>query len=259
MATFVLVHGGWAGAWVWEKVVPLLEADGHRVAAPDLPAHGTDPTPAAEISLERYVDCVADVLDAQPEPVVLVGHSSGGVIVTQTAEARPAQIRQLVYTCAYLPADGQSLLDLGQTDPDQLILPNLEFAPDGVTATVRTEAIRDALFADCTSFDYERYLARIVPEPLAPAATPVKTTPERYGQVRRAYIECHRDRGISIDLQQRMHAVVPCDEVRSMDTGHMPMYAAPQDLAAHLVSLATGSPDRIRRSGQALGTEWSSE
>jgi pimeloyl-ACP methyl ester carboxylesterase len=254
MAVFVLVHGGWAGAWVWEEVAPLLAADGHRVAAPDLPAHGTDPTPAAEITLERYVGFVTDVLDAQPEPVILVGHSSGGVIVTQTAEARPTRIRQLVYTCAYLPTDGQSLLELGQSDPDQLILPNLEFSADGVTATVRTEAIRDALFADCTDADYERYLARAVPEPLAPAATPVKVTSERFGRVRRAYIECRHDRGISLDLQRRMHTAVPCEEVVTMETGHMPMYAAPEILAAHLVALARRDP-----AGQEVSTGRSGE
>jgi pimeloyl-ACP methyl ester carboxylesterase len=238
MATFVLIHGGWAGGWVWEKVVPLLEANGHRVVVPDLPGHGDDPTPAAEITLESYVGRVAEILDAQLEPVVLVGHSSGGVIITQAAEQCPARIRLLVYTCAYLPADGQSLLDLGQTDPDQLILPNLEFAPDGVTATVKADAVREALFADCADADYERFTARVRPEPLAPAATPVKVTPDGYGRVPRVYIECRRDRGISLGLQQRMHAATSCREVIAMDTGHMPMYAAPQALVNHLLALA---------------------
>jgi pimeloyl-ACP methyl ester carboxylesterase len=238
MATCMLVHGGWAGGWVWERVLPSLEADGHRVVAPDLPGHGEDPTPAAQITLDTYVVRVAEILDALPEPVVLVGHSSGGVIVTQAAEVMPERIRRLVYVSAYLPNDGESLLDLGQTDADQLILPNLEFAPDGVTATVKADAVRDALFADCTDEDYERYLARVKPEPLAVAGTPVKVTPERFGRVPRAYIECLRDRGISIGLQRRMHAALPCADVVSMETGHMPMYAAPETLAAHLVALA---------------------
>jgi pimeloyl-ACP methyl ester carboxylesterase len=238
MATFALIHGGWAGSWVWEEVVPLLTANGHHIVAPDLPAHGDDPTPASEITLDSYVRRVVGILDTQSEPVVLVGHSSGGVIITQAAEERPERIRRLVYACAYLPADGQSLLELGQTDPDQLILPNLEFSPEGVTAMVKEDAVRQALFADCADADYERYLARVKPEPLAPAATPVKTTPERYGNVPRAYIECQKDRGISIGLQRRMHAATPCQEVVSMDTGHMPMYAAPDELGGHLVALA---------------------
>jgi pimeloyl-ACP methyl ester carboxylesterase len=240
MAGFVLIHGGWAGGWVWEKVVPLLTGAGHRVTAPDLPAHGDDQTQATEITLDTYVDRVTEILDDQPEPVVLVGHSSGGVIITQAAERCPERIRRLVYTCAYLPADGQSLLDLGQSDPDQLILPNLVFSADGATAMVNPDAVRDALFADCSADDHERFNGRIRPEPLAVAATPVKTTPDRFGTVPRAYIECSHDRGISIGLQRRMCAATPCSPVIAMDTGHMPMYAAPDTLARHLVALASG-------------------
>jgi pimeloyl-ACP methyl ester carboxylesterase len=239
MAAFVLIHGGWVGGWVWEKIIPRLADAGHHAIAPDLPAHGDDPTPATEVTLDTYVDRVTDLLDSQPDPVVLVGHSSGGVIVTQAAEQRPERIRQLIYTCAYLPADGQSLLDLGQTDPDQLILPNLVFSAEGATATVNPDAVRDALFADCTEDDHRRFNTRIRPEPLAVAATPVKTTPDRFGTVPRAYIECSRDRGISVGLQRRMCAATPCNTIVTMDTGHMPMYAAPDILARHLVTLAS--------------------
>jgi pimeloyl-ACP methyl ester carboxylesterase len=251
MATFVLIHGGWAGGWVWENVVPRLEAHGHRVEAPDLPAHGDDATPASEVTLDSYVRRVVEIVDAQPEPVVLVGHSSGGVIITQAAEERPERIGVLVYTCAYLPAGGQTLLELGQTDPDQLILPNLEFAPDGATAMVREDAVRAALFADCSDADYERYTARITPEPLAAAATPVKVTSERYGSVPRAYVQCQDDRGISIGLQQRMCAATPCHDVVSLATGHMPMYAAPDALVAHLVAFAGTS---FEPGGASTGT-----
>ncbi|HEX6310790.1 MAG TPA: alpha/beta fold hydrolase [Acidimicrobiia bacterium] len=244
MAGFVLIHGGWAGGWVWEKVVPFLEANGHDVVAPDLPGHGDDTTAPDAITLDTYVERVAQLLDAQPEPAVLVGHSSGGVIITQAAEHRSERLQLLVYVCAYLPVEGQSLLDLGQADSDQLILPNLEFAPDGTTVSIKREAIHDALFADCPDSDYESFLARSRPEPLAVAGTPVSVTPRKYGGVPRAFIETQRDRGISIALQRRMHTATPCNPIVTMDTGHMPMYAAPDELAAHLSELATRATTR---------------
>src|SRR5688500_1551345 len=148
MTTFVLIHGGWAGGWTWERVAPLLEAAGHRAVAPDLPGHGSDRTPISEITLERYVDRVLEALDAAAEPVVLVGHSSGGVVITQAAERRPEKVRRLVYLCAYLPGDGQSLFDLGQADADGLILPNLVVSEDRSSARVKDEVLREALFAD---------------------------------------------------------------------------------------------------------------
>ncbi len=105
MSTFVLVHGGWSGGWTWEKVVPLLEEAGHQVEAPDLPGHGDDRTPIPQVSLQGYADRICRVLDAQPEPVVLVGHSSGGLVISQAAEQRPDKVKMLVYLAAFLLRD----------------------------------------------------------------------------------------------------------------------------------------------------------
>jgi pimeloyl-ACP methyl ester carboxylesterase len=256
-STFVLVHGGWAGGWYWEKVVPLLEGAGHRVVAPDLPAHGDDGTPLSEVSLGSYVQRVLEAVDAAREPVVLVGHSSGGAVVAQASELRPDGVVRAVYLCAYLPADGQSVLDLGSTDRDGLIVPNLVVADDGRTATVRGDVIREALFADCSEEDYCRAVARFVPEVLAPAATPVTLTFGGFGRVPRTYIECRHDRAISPDLQRWMYTRTPCEEVLTLDTGHSPMYAAPAALAACLGQVAAGArrPGLVPWRGTAVPTE----
>ena len=76
MSTFVLIHGARHGGWCWYKVVPLLEKRGHTVLAPDLPSHGRDKTSISDVSLQTYVDGVCQILDAQREPVILVGHST---------------------------------------------------------------------------------------------------------------------------------------------------------------------------------------
>ncbi len=73
MGRFVLVHGGFVGGWCWEKLVPLLQEAGHEVEAPDLPGSGDDRTPIPEVSLQSYADRISGVLDARPEPAVLVG------------------------------------------------------------------------------------------------------------------------------------------------------------------------------------------
>ena len=115
MSTYVLVHGSWHGGWCWDKVIPLLKARGHRVVAPDLPGHGRDKTPASDITLRAYADRVCDVLDAEAEPAILVGHSFGGLVITQAAEYRPEKIRTLVYLCAYLLRSGSSFDAVSRT------------------------------------------------------------------------------------------------------------------------------------------------
>ena len=102
MANFLLIHGACHGAGCWERVTPLLKAAGHSVVAPDLPGHGADTTRVSELSLKRYGEFVSE-LAASNGPVVLVGHSMAGAVISRAAEAVPDQIERLVYLTAYLP------------------------------------------------------------------------------------------------------------------------------------------------------------
>ena len=237
MGTFVLVHGGFVGGWCWEKLVPLLEEAGHRVEAPDLPGSGDDNTPIPQVSLQGYAERISEVLDAQPEQVVLVGQSSGGVAVSQAAEQSPDKIEMLVYVGAYLLRDGETLLSAGENDTESLVLANLVMSEDGSSATLQEDAIRESLLADCSDEDVERAKARFEPTALAPIATPVSLTEENYGRIPRVYIETLKDRAISPWLQKEMYERVPCQKVISMDTGHWPFYSAPEEMAGHLTSL----------------------
>ena len=238
MSTFVLVHGGWSGGWTWEKVVPLLEEAGHKVETPDLPGNGDDQTPIPEISLQSYADRLSEVLDAQPDPVVLVGHSSGGQAISQAAEQRPDKIGTLVYLAAFLLRDGESVFSVGENDTKSLIFPNLVMSEDGSSATIREDVIREALLADCSDEDVERAKSMFVPQALAPAATPVFLTDENFGRVPRAYIETLQDRAVSPSFQKEMYERVPCQKVISMNTSHSPFFSAPEELAGHLDVLA---------------------
>lgn len=234
MSTFVLIHGAWHGAWCWDKVKPLLERAGHRVVAPDLPGHGQDKLPTAQVTLQAYADRVCEVLDAEPEPVVLVGHSMGGAVITQTAEQRPGKIRRLVYVAGMLLQDGQAVMD--QRAPESLVAQNVQVSEDRVFTWVRPEALKPTFYADCPDADVERARALLVHQALAPIATPVHTTPGRFGRVPRVYIECLQDKAIPNFVQKRMFAALPCERVFSLDTSHSPFFSAPDALVAQLLS-----------------------
>ena len=103
MSHFVLVHGAWHGAWCWEQVVPRLGARGHSARAIDLPGHGQDPKPPGAVSFDDYMSRMGDVIEAAPEPPILVGHSLGGAVITGAADRWPERIGALVYLCAMLP------------------------------------------------------------------------------------------------------------------------------------------------------------
>jgi len=236
MASFVLVHGAWHGGWCWERVVPLLEAEGHRVDAVDLPGRGTNPAPPSGMTLDANARHVADRVRAAGEPVVLAGHSMGGISITQAAELVPEAVAALVYVTAFLPANGQSLVDLAANDPEALVERNV--VPDESTglATIREGAHRDTFYGECAPEDAAAATARLVPEALAVFVTPVSITEERAGSIRRVYVECVHDRAITIGKQREMVAARPCERVLSLDADHSPFLSCPEQLAAHLLS-----------------------
>ena len=238
MSTFVLIHGGWHGAWCWDRVAPLLEQDGHEVVRLDLPGHGEDRTPAVEVTLEGYTDRVVEALDALSEPAVLVGHSLGGVVISQAAERRPEKIEKLVYLCALLLPSGKSAIEASQEDAGSVILKNAEVEADLGRIILSEEGMREALYHDCPEEDFERARRLISPQPLAPLGTPVEVTEGNFGSVRRTYVHTTQDRVVSPAAQEKMYAELPCEKVVSMATGHLPFFAAPEELAGHLDSLA---------------------
>lgn len=235
--TFVLVHGTFFGGAGWGELVPLLEQAGHTVVAPDLPAHGDDQTPIVEVSLQAYVDRVLAVVDAAPTPTVLVGHSMGGIVISEVAEQRPDKIGTLVYLAAYLLADGQSLFDLGTTDADSQVGPRLVIDEANGVMTLPPADFAETFLHDVPAEAAERAVAQLRPEPLAPLATPIRTTPANFGRVRRLYVETLADRSVSPALQRRMYTAIPCERVLSLATGHCPFLADPEALAAHLLAM----------------------
>jgi pimeloyl-ACP methyl ester carboxylesterase len=237
VSTYVLIHGGMHGGWCWYKLVAALERRGHTVIAPDLPGNGHDKTPLAEVTLKTCTDSVCEILDAQKEPVILVGHSMGGATITQVAEYRPDRIRQLVYVSAVLPRNGEPMLMLMQQDTASAALGNIAVAADGNSLTIRESGVREAFYGDCSDEDIALARLSLCPQPLLPANTPVSTSAENFGRVPRVYIECLRDQAISPAMQKKMYTATPCQKIISMNTCHSPFLSAPEELAAHLASL----------------------
>ncbi len=113
MSTIVLVHGAWQSTGTWDLLTPLLEKRGHRVIAPVLTGLGTDQSHLSPgITLRKHIEDVSLELTKIPDPVILVGHSYAGMIISGVAEASPAQIRRLIFLDAFIPENGQSALEL---------------------------------------------------------------------------------------------------------------------------------------------------
>lgn len=270
MATFLLLHGSFHAAWNWHRVLPLLEAAGHRGIAIDLPGHGRDRTPPRRVTLDACVDRVLDALD---EPAILVAHSRNGIVISQAAERAPERVQGLAYLAAYLVPSGRAMIDYALLDPQSLVVQNLErpvaprvlamlrhpilgwLARRLLPASLQTHmlarhAFREALYHDCPDDITELANVLLEPEPHWAGFTRLRLTPQRYGTVPKVYIECLQDRAVTLDLQRRMQRDTPCDRVISLDSGHSPFFSQPAALVAALLDAfsadagATGRPAR---------------
>ena len=113
MATFVLVHGAWVGGWCWEKVIPFLEAAGHRVYTPTLTGlaeRASELSP--DVGLDTHIQDIVGLLEEMNlHGVILVGHSYGAMVITGVVDQVPERIAHLVYLDTFVPRDGESLAD----------------------------------------------------------------------------------------------------------------------------------------------------
>ena len=237
MATYVLVHGAWHGGWCWHRIVARLQRASHRVMAPDLLALGIDATPPGRVTLDRWAGQIATLIESAPEPVVLVGHSRGGIVLSAVAERIPERIRTLVYVTAFLLEDGISLREAAEQDSESLVPPAMMIAEDHLSATMRADAVRDSFYGRCSDDDVALAMSLLKPEPLAPLATPTRISAARFGGVPRMYVECSGDRAITHAAQRKMQAALPCRERITLDTDHSPFFSCPDELAGVLLGL----------------------
>jgi pimeloyl-ACP methyl ester carboxylesterase len=116
--TFLVCHGAWSAGWAWKKMHPLMQAAGHRLVTPTYTglgerAHLANP----EIDLNSHIEDMLNVIKYEDlRDIVLIGHSYGGMVATGVADRARDKVRQLIYIDAFVPGDGQSLLDLYEAD-----------------------------------------------------------------------------------------------------------------------------------------------
>ena len=233
---YVVVHGAWQGAADWDEVATQLRSKGATVTVVELPAHGVDQTPITDASFAAYTEKVEGVIDGMSGPVILVGHSFGGMVISAVAEARVAKIQKLIYVAAYVPKDGDSLLTLAQTDADShLAPPTLVVDQSAGTADVAADKRQDVFCAECTPSELAGLNARYRTEPLAPLATPVHLTAENWGRVPKYYVYTKNDHAVSYSLQRSMTANSPFVATAALDTGHLPFVSNPALMVSTLL------------------------
>jgi pimeloyl-ACP methyl ester carboxylesterase len=231
--TLLAVHGAWSAAWAWKKVRAPLRARGIDLVAPTLTglgerAHLLSP----DITLETHVRDVMGVVAMEDlRDAVLLGHSYGGMVASVVAARMPGRFRALVYLDAFVPQDGQSLLDL---------------MPPAMARRMRDRAAREGegwmvppndLPADTPDADREWILARRGPQPLGTLTEPARLDPATPWPPR-TFVKCTRIGPIDTFAPFAARAATePGWTLRTLDASHSPQVTAPDALTALLAAI----------------------
>jgi pimeloyl-ACP methyl ester carboxylesterase len=235
-STYVLVHGAWHGGWCWKRVTPLLRATGADVYAPTLAglgdrAHRADP----DIDLDTHVQDVVNVLEYEDlQDVVLVGHSYGGMVIRGVADRAPQRLARLIYLDAFVPDDGQALLDFVPAEGRAAMIQIAQTRGDGWRVPTRTPQ----QFGIADEADVRWVGQRLVDQPLKTFTQPVRVTGTGPA-LPRTYIRCAAgDEGSPYAPFGERLRRDPSWRYRELATGHAAMITAPEALARLLLEPA---------------------
>ena len=222
----MLVHGAWHGSWCWEPVREILHAGGIATAAVDNPSVTA---PGSDLAADG--DNLRAALDAIDGPVVLVGHSYGGAVISD-AGAHP-NVERLVYLTAFALEAGESVAQNDLSGGEDTKLAEV-MVFDGDTVTVAPDRAVEFFYHDCATAVAGAAVAQLKPMSLAAMTGPARAAAWREKPA--SYIVCTDDRAIPVALQRACAARV--DDVVEMPTSHSPFLSRPGDLAQILGGFA---------------------
>jgi len=221
----LLIHGAWAGAWVWDGLVAELNTLGWQAEALDLPGDGFHPIALEDAQTEDFHACLAQAIESQPGPVALVGHSGGGMLVTAGAEAHPQQVTHGIWIAGMLIPDGRSFDDIQEDlmGPGGRfgVTPHIIPCADSSGSRVSTEAACRYFFHDADARLAAQAAARLTPQPAAGHRLRTPTT-AAFSQLQKLYVLANDDRSVLPQAQRAMAQSAKNIDIVEMASGHAP-------------------------------------
>ncbi|WP_265565481.1 alpha/beta fold hydrolase [Streptomyces hygroscopicus] len=223
--TLLLVHGAWHGPWCWERLESALADDGWRTRTVALPSAVRSGVPANEplAGVHRDAQAVQETIEGIEGPVVVVGHSYGGIPVTQAIADAP-NVSHAVYLAAYQLDVGESLFGFhGAPEPEN---------PKGLIPPAENSDA--ALYADVSEAETTRAVQQLVPQSLRSFSE--RVTKAGWRTVPSTYIICEQDQALPPQAQENLAA--RAKNICRLQSSHSPFLSMPSELASLLAHIA---------------------
>jgi pimeloyl-ACP methyl ester carboxylesterase len=234
--TILVAHGAWSAGWVWKKMHPLMTAAGHRLITPTYTGLGErEHLATPQVDLETHIqDLLGVIKHEELNDFVLLGHSYGGMVATGVADRVPERISQFIYLDAFVPRDGQSLLDLQGPDASRGMRERVK-AGDGWRVQPNPPP------PDTPPDDIKWIQAHRMAHPFKCFDTPVRLK-NGDAKMPRAYIYALRKTPADTFKPYAERAKQEHWDYREIDASHSPHVTAPDALAALLGSIIAKKP-----------------
>ena len=239
---FVLIHGGFHGAWCWTRVIPELEKLGHEAIAIDLPGHG-ERRDESSLLHER----AGAIVEAMKDGDILVGHSGGGYDIAAAADMAPGKVGHLIYLAAGVPIEGKPLFvasggaseQQAEGEGIQKLNETIPSNAHCVTELGRLELVdrevgRHLFYHDCDEATVDYAFARLSPAPPEFLMDPIHFAHFWKADLPRSYIICLEDQALPFATAMKFAGrlgVVP----QFIGGSHSPFFTRPAELAAMFV------------------------
>jgi pimeloyl-ACP methyl ester carboxylesterase len=246
---FVLVHGGFHGAWCWERTVVELDRLGHDAVAIDLPGHGARRDETEPTTVEGRIEAITSVLEPGD---VLVGHSGGGFDITMAADAAPDRVGHVCYLAAGFPREGRTWPEamalrsdgtMGDFDVAGM-LQHLVIGDDGSMSFGSAEGARELFWHDCDDATVAWAFDLMCPERAGETSDrPVSIPAFWAADLPRSFIRCTDDRAMPRWLADTVTERLGVEQL-TIDASHSPFMSRPRELAQLLVDATATTPLR---------------
>jgi len=235
MTNYLLIHGAMRGAWLWDRVMPILMKEGANPIAIDLPGHGDRVSQGSFATMSTYIDDVIDFIRKENlKDLVLVGHSMSGIVISKVAEEVPERVKHLVFLAAVVPKNNEALIDL-LTKERQETLSKLHGKVKEVFGTL--DQLRPMYFTDIEGEEKEFYLRQLTPQPLAVFFEKIHFKQFPDISIPKTYILGLKDKSLPPELTRRFAERLGVTPVE-IEAGHDMMVSRPGEVAKILLSLS---------------------
>ncbi|MEN1760480.1 alpha/beta fold hydrolase [Anoxynatronum sibiricum] len=192
MEKIILVHGAWHNASCWEGVIKALKEKGYEAEAVTLAGNGPEDDRKG-ITYEQALKPLVEKLEEQPEPAVLVGHSSAGHVIQMTAPKVADKISKIVFNNAWILPQGKSQFDMIPDQEMAMGIKQMALATPDHSIPLMEDFIRGALASGVSEEEQNRLISHLVPQPLALFDTPIQANAFAQLETPRVLLYCTED------------------------------------------------------------------